>query len=118
MSELDEGRWSVLHLPMLLSHGKGVGKLSTANIVSINPIMAGLVPVAVEVTFSVNHGKGQLTYLYSAIEAVRGILAGDDPSQWSGERVDSSGGSAGSASGIGVDIGEIADIAEIGEAAL
>jgi hypothetical protein len=87
--------------------------LSTANITNIQ--MSGL---SVLVTFSCNHGREERTYQYFDLEAVRGILAGEDPSQWSGIQVSGGGsGSAGLASKIGNDIGDVAmDIGEIGEA--
>jgi hypothetical protein len=85
--------------------------MSTANIVSIDPV--GLGAVGVLVTFRCNHGKDQLTYFYSSLEAAKAILSGDDPSNWQGVRVDGEGGAI---SGAGESIGsEIAgDIADIG----
>jgi hypothetical protein len=81
--------------------------LSTANIVDIQ--LSGL---SVLVTFKVHGAEGTRTYQYFDLEAVRGIMNGEDPSQWSGVQV--SGGGGGSAVDTGA-IGEIGeDIAEIG----
>lgn len=66
--------------------------MSTQNIVQIIPVFEGFeifevpVPSAVIVEFRC-HG-GNRRYQYSSIEAIRGILAGEDPSQWSGERIE------------------------------
>jgi hypothetical protein len=91
--------------------------MSTSNITKIQVTDGGL---SVLVTFSINHGKGQRTYLYSSLEAVKGILDGEDPASWDGVRVDDDGGSVsdGGAGGsaIGGAIGNaITDIAELGE---
>lgn len=93
--------------------------MSTENIVSISPVMAGLVPVAVDVTFRVHGAEETRTYRYSTPEAVAGILQGSDPNQWSGTRIDGgstgSASSAGMATSIGEDISEaVTDISEIG----
>ncbi len=88
--------------------------MSIGNIISIEPVLVLGLPVGVTVTFSCNHGKEQRSYFYDVLDAVKGILAGDDPAAWgSGVRVDGSSGSAGSAGGIGGAIGEISDIGEI-----
>jgi hypothetical protein len=94
--------------------------MSTANIVSIDPILKFGVPVAVDVTFQTHRG-GQRTYRYFALEAVRGIIAGDDPSQWVGEQVARSSFS-GSTSDVGSDLAKkiatgIGEAGEIGEIA-
>jgi hypothetical protein len=82
--------------------------MSTNNIVSVQIVEGGL---GVQVTFSINHGKGQRTYLYSSLEAIRGILAGEDPANWTGVRVDDSGSAA---SGIGESIEDaVSDVGEL-----
>lgn len=82
--------------------------MSTKNIIDVQ--LSGL---SVLVTFKVHGKEGQRTYQYFDLEAVRGILAGEDPSQWSGTEVDGSGGAA-SPSTI-ASIGDaIADIGELG----
>jgi hypothetical protein len=91
--------------------------MSTSNVTNVQVTDGGL---SVLVTFSVNHGKGTRTYEYSSLEAVRGILAGDDPAKWDGVRVDSDGGSASDGGASGSAIGgaietALTDIAEIGE---
>jgi hypothetical protein len=66
--------------------------VSTKNIVAIVPVLEGFsifevpVPTAVAVTFHC-HG-GDRTYRYTAVEAIAGILAGEDPSQWGGQRIE------------------------------
>ena len=65
--------------------------VSTNNIIAITPVLEGFevfdapVPTAVDVTFHC-HG-GDRTYRYTAVEAIAGILKGDDPALWSGERI-------------------------------
>jgi hypothetical protein len=91
--------------------------MSTGNITNVQVTDGGL---SVLVTFSVNHGKGTRTYEYSSLEAVRGILAGDDPAKWSGVRVDDGGSGsvsdgAGSSAIGGTIENALTDIAEIGE---
>lgn len=93
--------------------------MSTKNIVDIS--FSGL---SVRVTFSVHGAQGTRTYEYFDLEAVRGILAGEDPSQWLGVQVDGDDSGAGgigggigdAAEGIGSDIA--ADIGDIGAALL
>jgi hypothetical protein len=96
--------------------------MSTANIVSIDPILKFNVPVAVDVTFQTHRG-GQRTYRYWSLEAVRGILAGEDPASWVGEQVErstvsrsTSGASSNLAKGIATAIGEVSEIGESGVA--
>ena len=84
--------------------------MSTANIVGIQP--SGL---SVLVTFRTHGGGGSRTYQYFDLEAVRGILAGEDPAQWSGTEVDGSSGGAATTDTIGSAIGEIGELGgEIG----
>ena len=59
--------------------------MSTNNILSIEPI-GFPIPTAVIVTFQCKGGENR-SYLYSSIEAVRGILEGEDPKEWDGERI-------------------------------
>ena len=90
--------------------------MSTANIISVTPVMAGPVPVAVTITFRVHGRQGQRTYLWSAPEAIIGLLRGDDPADWpGGVEVDSSSAAAGSGIGgsVGSDISEIGSIGEL-----
>jgi hypothetical protein len=91
--------------------------MSTSNIANVQVVDGGL---SVRVTFSVNHGKGTRTYEYSSLEAVKGILNGEDPASWDGVRVDDDGGSASDGGADGSAIGgmienAITDIGEIGE---
>lgn len=81
-----------MHLSMHDAPSDGKLKMSTNNIANVQVVGGG---TAVIVTFSVNHGKGERSYLYSSLEAVRGIVSGEDPAQWSGVRVDDSGSGAG-----------------------
>jgi hypothetical protein len=79
---------------LYLSHAARDGelKMSVNNIVGVQVVANG---AAVIVTFKTNRGKAQRSYLYSSLEAVKGILAGEDPSQWGSVRVDDSGSGAG-----------------------
>jgi len=87
--------------------------MSTSNIQSIRPDL----PYGVYVDFRVHGGSGIRTYYYNSLEAARGIIAGDDPSQWSGIRVadgKTGSGVSNAAEGIGEAFGEAAtDIAEL-----
>jgi hypothetical protein len=56
--------------------------MSTSNIISIEPVLAGEIPVGVEVTFRTK--KGTRTYLYNALSAVTAILQGEDPIRFGG----------------------------------
>jgi hypothetical protein len=103
-----------------MPHGAGNGELtvSTNNISNVQVTDGGL---SVLVTFKTHGGKGQRTYLYSSLEAVKGILNGDDPATWSGVQVDDGGGGSVSDGGagkgaVGATIeNAVTDIAEIGE---
>jgi hypothetical protein len=56
--------------------------MSTSNIVSITPVLAGDIPVGVEVTFSTK--KGTRTYFYSGVTVAAAILKGEDPIVYAG----------------------------------
>jgi hypothetical protein len=92
--------------------------MSTNNISNVQVTDGGL---SVLVTFKTHGGTGQRTYEYSSLEAVRGIVAGDDPAKWDGVRVDDGGGGSVSDGGAGSSaVGgtietALTDIAEIGE---
>lgn len=87
--------------------------MSTRNIQSIVPVLAGYVPVGVTVTFQCHGGK-TLTYFYDAVEAIKGILQGEDPSQWVGVRVEE--GNAPTSGGLDGEVGsDVAEIGTIGE---
>ena len=60
--------------------------MSTSNITAIEPIMAGEIPVGVEVTFKTK--KGSRTYLYSGVTVIAAILDGDDPFKYAGVLVE------------------------------
>jgi hypothetical protein len=76
--------------------------MSTANIVSIIPVFGegvgssigeiafaeaggAAIPNAIQVTFKVRNGEA--VYQYDDPEAVAGIMAGEDPAQYSGARI-------------------------------
>ena len=82
--------------------------MSTANIIDIRP--SGL---SVMVVFKTHGGGGSRTYQYFDLEAVRGIMAGEDPAQWSGTEVDGGGGGTATTDTIGDAIGEIGSIGEL-----
>ncbi len=60
--------------------------MSKANIISKAPIPIGEGGIVLYVTFSVNHGKGTLTYMYVG-PAAAAILGGDDPAKYIGQPV-------------------------------
>ena len=60
--------------------------MSKANIISKVPIPLGEAGIMLYVTFSVNHGKGTLTYMYVG-PAAEAILGGEDPARYQGVKV-------------------------------
>ena len=56
--------------------------MSTNNIISIEPVMAGEIPIGVEVTFKTR--RGTRTYLYDGISVAVAILKGEDPIRYAG----------------------------------
>jgi hypothetical protein len=60
--------------------------VSVSNIVGIEPVMAGEVPIGVEVTFRTR--RGTRTYFYDGISIAVAILAGEDPIRYAGTLIE------------------------------
>lgn len=56
--------------------------MSISNIVGIEPVLAGEVPIGVEVTFRTR--RGTRTYLYDGISIALAIISGEDPIRYAG----------------------------------
>jgi hypothetical protein len=56
--------------------------VSVSNIVSIEPVVVGEVPVGVQVVFRTR--RGTRTYLYDGISIAAAIISGEDPIRYAG----------------------------------
>lgn len=60
--------------------------MSVSNIVSIEPVIVGEVPIGVEVTFRTR--RGSRTYLFNGISVAAAIISGEDPIRYAGTLIE------------------------------
>jgi hypothetical protein len=60
--------------------------MSISNIVGIEPVIAGEVPIGVQVTFRTR--RGTRTYLYDGISIAAAIISGEDPIRFAGTLIE------------------------------
>jgi hypothetical protein len=60
--------------------------VSVSNIVSIEPVIVGEIPIGVQVVFRTR--RGTRTYLYDGISIAAAIISGEDPIRFAGTLIE------------------------------